>query len=103
MPQLEASIPPSVHVDLLSDRSQDIRASVPDVEMTLLITVVLVVLIIFAFLRKPWATITPSVTVPLSIVATFGAMYLFGYSLDNLSLMALDASPSASSSTTPSS
>jgi multidrug efflux pump subunit AcrB len=78
-----------VHVSLLSDRSQNIRASVRDVEMTLLITAVLVVVVIFAFLRKPWATITPSVTVPLSIVATFGAMYLFGYSLDNLSLMAL--------------
>ncbi len=89
MPQLETSIPPSVHIDLLSDRSQDIRASVQDVELTLLITAALVVLVIFAFLRKPWATITPSVTVPLAIVATFGLMYLFGYSLDNLSLMAL--------------
>ena len=89
LPQLETSIPPSVHVDLLSDRSQDIRASVHDVELTLLITAALVVLVIFAFLRKPWATITPSVTVPLAIVATFGLMYLFGYSLDNLSLMAL--------------
>jgi hydrophobe/amphiphile efflux-1 (HAE1) family protein len=89
LPQLKQSIPSSVHISLLSDRSQDIRASVRDVETTLLITAVLVVLVIFAFLRKPWATITPSVTVPLSIVATFGAMYLFGYSLDNLSLMAL--------------
>jgi multidrug efflux pump subunit AcrB len=89
MPQLDQSIPPSVHVDLLSDRSQDIRASVQDVELTLLITAALVVLVIFAFLRKPWATITPSVTVPLAIVSTFGVMYLFGYSLDNLSLMAL--------------
>ena len=92
MPQLETSIPPSVHVDLLSDRSQEIRASVLDVELTLLVTAALVVLVIFAFLRKPWATITPSVTVPLAIVATFGAMYLFGYSLDNLSLMALSIS-----------
>jgi hydrophobe/amphiphile efflux-1 (HAE1) family protein len=89
LPQLQKSIPPSVHVDLLSDRSQDIRASVSDVEITLMITVVLVVLIIFAFLRKPWATAIPSATVPLSIIATFGAMYLFGYSIDNLSLMAL--------------
>jgi hydrophobe/amphiphile efflux-1 (HAE1) family protein len=89
LPQLEQSIPPSVHVDLLSDRSQDIRASVSDVETTLVITVILVVLIIFAFLRKVWATAIPSVTVPLSIIATFGMMYLFGYSLDNLSLMAL--------------
>jgi hydrophobe/amphiphile efflux-1 (HAE1) family protein len=92
LPQLEQSIPPSVHVDLLSDRSQDIRASVSDVETTLVITVILVVLIIFAFLRKVWATAIPSVTVPLSIIATFGMMYLFGYSLDNLSLMALTIS-----------
>ncbi len=92
MPQLETSIPPSVHVDLLSDRSQEIRASVQDVELTLLVTAALVVLVIFAFLRKPWATITPSVTVPLAIVATFGLMYLLGYSLDNLSLMALSIS-----------
>ncbi len=89
MPQLEKAIPPSVHVDLLSDRSQDIRASVSDVEDTLILTIFLVVLIIFAFLRKPWATAIPSVTVPLSIVATFAAMYVLGYSLDNLSLMAL--------------
>jgi hydrophobe/amphiphile efflux-1 (HAE1) family protein len=89
LPQLEKSIPPSVHVDLLSDRSQDIRASVRDVEITLLVTAVLVVLVIFAFLRKPWATAIPSVTVPLAIIATFGVMYLFGYSIDNLSLMAL--------------
>ncbi len=89
MPQLEKSIPRAVHVDLLSDRSQTIRASVADVERTLVLTIVLVVLIIFAFLRKPWATAIPSVTVPLSIVAAFGAMYLFGYSIDNLSLMGL--------------
>ena len=79
LPQLETSIPRSVHVDLVSDRSETIRASVRDVEMTLIITVILVVLIIFAFLRKPWATTIPSVTVPLSLVATFGVMYLFGY------------------------
>jgi hydrophobe/amphiphile efflux-1 (HAE1) family protein len=89
MPTLERSIPPSVHVDLLSDRSQNIRDSVHDVEITLLITAVLVVLVIFAFLRKLWATAIPSVTVPLAIIATFGTMYLFGYSIDNLSLMAL--------------
>ena len=89
LPQIETSIPRAVHVDLVSDRSQNIRASVEDVELTLLLTIVLVVLIIFAFLRKPWATAIPSVTVPLAIVATFGAMYLFGYSIDNLSLMGL--------------
>jgi hydrophobe/amphiphile efflux-1 (HAE1) family protein len=89
LPQILSSIPPSVHVDLLSDRSENIRASVHDVEMTLIMTAVLVVLIIFAFLRTPWATAIPSVTVPLSIIATFGVMYLFGYSIDNLSLMGL--------------
>ena len=89
LPRLTLAIPRSVHVDLMSDRSENIRASVRDVEMTLIITVVLVVLIIFAFLRKPWATAIPSVTVPLSIIATFGVMYLFGYSIDNLSLMGL--------------
>jgi hydrophobe/amphiphile efflux-1 (HAE1) family protein len=89
LPQLLKSIPPSVHVDLVSDRSQSIRASVTDVELTLILTVFLVVLIIFAFLRKPWATVTPSVTIPLSLVATFGIMYVFGYSIDNLSMMAL--------------
>ncbi len=89
LPTLLTAIPRAVHVDLVSDRSQNIRASVRDVEMTLLITVVLVVLIIFAFLRTPWATAIPSVTVPLSLIATFGAMYLFGYSIDNLSLMGL--------------
>jgi hydrophobe/amphiphile efflux-1 (HAE1) family protein len=89
LPSLTQSIPRSVHVDLMSDRSENIRASVRDVEMTLIITVVLVVLIIFAFLRNAWATAIPSVTVPLSIIATFGVMYLFGYSIDNLSLMGL--------------
>jgi hydrophobe/amphiphile efflux-1 (HAE1) family protein len=89
LPQLLKSIPPSVHVDLVSDRSDSIRASVSDVEWTLILTMCLVVLIIFAFLRKPWATIIPGVTIPLSIVATFGLMYFIGYSLDNLSLMAL--------------
>jgi hydrophobe/amphiphile efflux-1 (HAE1) family protein len=89
LPQLLKSIPPSVHVNLASDRSQSIRASVADVKLTLILTLVLVVLIIFAFLRKPWATITPSVTIPLSLVATFGVMYMLGYSIDNLSMMAL--------------
>ncbi|MBV8526400.1 MAG: multidrug efflux RND transporter permease subunit [Acetobacteraceae bacterium] len=89
MPQLRASIPPSVHVDLITDRTQTIRASVAEVEMTLLITIGLVVLVIFVFLRSLWATIIPSVTVPLSLVGTFGIMYVAGYSLDNLSLMGL--------------
>jgi hydrophobe/amphiphile efflux-1 (HAE1) family protein len=92
MPELEASIPPSVHVDLVSDRSQNIRDSVADVELTLSITIGLVVLAIFVFLRKVWATIIPSVTVPLALVATAGVMYVVGYSLDNVSLMALTIS-----------
>jgi hydrophobe/amphiphile efflux-1 (HAE1) family protein len=89
MPQIRASIPDNVHVDLVSDRSTTILASVSDVEFTLLLTIGLVVLVIFVFLRNAWATIIPSVTVPLAIVATFGVMYALGYSLDNLSLMGL--------------
>ncbi|HUH84475.1 MAG TPA: efflux RND transporter permease subunit, partial [Stellaceae bacterium] len=89
MPQLLKSIPPSVRVDLLSDRSLTIRSSVHDVEITLLITCALVVLSIFVFLRKLWATVIPAVVVPLSLVGTFGVMYALGYSLDNLSLMGL--------------
>jgi hydrophobe/amphiphile efflux-1 (HAE1) family protein len=86
---LRASIPSTVKVDLVSDRSENIRASVADVRFTLLLTVALVVLVIFAFLRKLWATIIPGIAVPLSIIATFAAMYMLGYSIDNLSLMAL--------------
>jgi hydrophobe/amphiphile efflux-1 (HAE1) family protein len=89
MPQLEASIPRSVHVDLVSDRSINIRDSVADVEMTLMITIGLVVVTIFVFLRQMWATIIPSVTVPLALVATAGVMYIVGFNLDNISLMAL--------------
>ncbi len=89
MPGLEASLPRSVHVDLVSDRSINIRDSVADVEMTLMITIGLVVLTIFLFLRKVWATIIPSVTVPLALVATAGVMYMVGFNLDNISLMAL--------------
>ncbi|HEY7301936.1 MAG TPA: efflux RND transporter permease subunit [Xanthobacteraceae bacterium] len=89
MPTLLASLPPSVHVNLVSDRSQNIRESVNDVQLTLLLTMVLVVLVIFLFLHNLWATIIPSVVVPLSLVGTFGVMYALGYSLDNLSLMGL--------------
>ena len=78
-----------MRVKVLSDRTLMIRASVADVETTLLITIALVVMVIFLFLRKLWATVIPGIAVPLSLIATFGAMYLFGYSLDNLSLMAL--------------
>jgi hydrophobe/amphiphile efflux-1 (HAE1) family protein len=89
MPILLASLPPSVHVDLVSDRSLNIRESVRDVELTLLLTISLVVLVIFLFLHNVWATIIPSIVVPLSLVGTFGVMYVLNYSLDNLSLMGL--------------
>jgi hydrophobe/amphiphile efflux-1 (HAE1) family protein len=89
MPLLQASIPPSIKVILMSDRSQNIRESVNDVQMTLLLTIGLVVLVIFLFLRNAWATLIPSVVVPLSLVGTFGVMYALNYSLDNLSLMGL--------------
>ncbi|HEX9461530.1 MAG TPA: efflux RND transporter permease subunit, partial [Alphaproteobacteria bacterium] len=89
LPQLEASIPPTVKVSILSDRTQTIRAAVSDVQFTLLLTVGLVVMVIFIFLRNVWATIIPAVTVPLSLIGTFAVLYVLGYSLDNLSLMAL--------------
>jgi len=89
LPLLRASISPSLHLGVAIDRSVTIRASVHDVEITLIISVILVILVVFAFLRNTWATIIPSVAVPLSLVGTFGVMYLCGYSLDNLSLMAL--------------
>ena len=89
LPTLLTSIPPSVRVTILTDRTTTIRASVADVQFTLVLTVVLVVLVIFLFLRKLWATIIPSVALPLAIIGTFGVMDLVGFSLDNLSLMAL--------------
>jgi len=89
LPRLETSIPPAIHVQTIVDRTQTIRASVADVEFTLLLSIALVVMVIFLFLRSFWATIIPSVTVPLALVGTFAAMYMFGYSLDNLSLMGL--------------
>ena len=92
LPKLRASIPPSVKVSILSDRTETIRASVHDVQFTLVLTVVLVVIVIFVFLRKLWATIIPSISLPLAIIGTFGVMKLAGFSLDNLSLMALTIS-----------
>jgi multidrug efflux pump len=89
LPQLLTAIPPSVHVEILTDRTTTIRASVADVQFTLILTVILVVLVIFLFLRKLWATVIPSIALPLAIVGTFGVMDLAGFSLDNLSLMAL--------------
>jgi hydrophobe/amphiphile efflux-1 (HAE1) family protein len=89
LPQLAASISPAIHIHAVMDRTTTVRASVRDIEITLLISVVLVILVVFAFLRTVRATIIPSIAVPLSIIGTFGVMYAFGYSLDNLSLMAL--------------
>jgi HAE1 family hydrophobic/amphiphilic exporter-1 len=89
MPVLQASIPPAVKVNIISDRTETIRASVSDVQFTLMLTIALVVMVIFLFLRNFWATVIPAVTVPLSLVGTFGVLYELGYSLDNLSLMAL--------------
>jgi multidrug efflux pump len=89
LPELRATIPPSATLDITSDRTITIRASVQDIEFTLMLTVALVVMVIFLFLRNAWATVIPSISVPLSIVGTFGVMYLLHYSIDNLSLMAL--------------
>ncbi len=92
LPQLLESIPPAVQVDLVSDRSLVIRAAVHDVQLTMLLTIMLVVLVIFIFLRTLWATVIPSIAVPLSLPTTFAIMYLLNYSLDNISLMALTIS-----------
>jgi multidrug efflux pump len=92
LPQLRATLPATVKLEVLTDRTNTIRASVKDVQFSLILTIGLVVMVIFLFLRSIAATIIPSVAVPLSIVGTFGVMYLLGYSLNNLSLMALTIS-----------
>jgi multidrug efflux pump len=92
MPRLQADIPPTITMNVAVDRTTTIRSSVRDVEISLIISVVLVVLVVFLFLREVWATLIPSVAVPLSLVGTFGVMYLLGYTIDNLSLMALTIS-----------
>src|SRR5215469_10176766 len=92
MPTLRQSIPPSVHVDLMLDRTLVTRAAVRDVQLTMLLTIALVIIVIFVFLRTLWATVIPSLAVPLSLLATFGVMWAVGYSLDNISLMALTIS-----------
>jgi multidrug efflux pump len=89
LPQLQASLPPAIKIGTISDRTQTIRASVSDVQFTLMLTVALVVMVIFIFLRNFWATVIPAVTVPLSLIGTFAVLYEMNYSLDNLSLMAL--------------
>ncbi len=92
LPELKASIPGAVDIVITSDRTTTIRASVEDIQITLLITVVLVILVIFLFLRNVWATLIPAIALPVSLIGTFGVMYLLGYSVDNLSLMALTIS-----------
>ncbi len=92
LPRIQASLPGAVKVSILTDRTQTIRASVKDVEFELALTIALVVMVIFLFLRNLRATVIPSVAVPLSLVGTFGVMYLLGYSLNNLTLMALTIS-----------
>jgi hydrophobe/amphiphile efflux-1 (HAE1) family protein len=92
LPELEKWIPPSVKIHLISDRTTTIRASVDEVQFSLLLSISLVVMVIFLFLRRFWPTFIASITVPLALAGTFGFMYLFGYSLDNLSLMAITIS-----------
>ena len=92
LPRLRASLPSSVKLSIFSDRTETIRASIFDVQLTLLLTVALVVMVIFVFLRKFWATVITSVALPLTLIGTFGVMKLAGFSLDNLSLMALTIS-----------
>jgi multidrug efflux pump len=89
MPRLQAAIPPTIKIDVAVDRTTTIRSSVRDVETSLIISVCLVVLVVFLFLREVWATIIPSIAVPLSLLGTFGVMWLLGFTIDNLSLMAL--------------
>src|SRR5207245_2507690 len=87
--QFQASIPPTIKLSVVIDSTRTIRASVRDVQITLVISILLVILVVFVFLRSVRSTLIPSVAVPVSLIGTFGAMYLLGYSLDNLSLMAL--------------
>ncbi|HZY60291.1 MAG TPA: efflux RND transporter permease subunit, partial [Candidatus Binataceae bacterium] len=92
LPQLQASIPPAIKMTLMLDRTTTIRASVHDVEITLLISIALVIMVVYLFLRDVWVTLIPGIAVPISLIGTFGVMYLLGFSLDNLSLMALTIS-----------
>jgi hydrophobic/amphiphilic exporter-1 (mainly G- bacteria), HAE1 family len=89
LPRLVAAIPPAIKIEIISDRTQTIRAAVEDVQFTLLLTILLVVMVIFVFLRSFWATVIPTVTVPLALLGACALMWVFGYTLDNLSLMAL--------------
>src|SRR6202007_795293 len=89
LPRLVAAIPPAIKIEIISDRTQTIRAAVEDVQFTLMLTILLVVMVIFIFLRSFWATVIPAVTVPLGLLGACALMWVFGYTLDNLSLMAL--------------
>ena len=89
MPQFEAQLPPTVRFKIASDRTITTRDSMRDAQRNMIISIGLVILVVFVFLRSGWSTFIPSISVPVSIIATFGAMYLIGYTLDNLSLMAL--------------
>jgi hydrophobic/amphiphilic exporter-1 (mainly G- bacteria), HAE1 family len=89
LPRLVAAIPPAIKIEIISDRTQTIRAAVEDVQFTLMLTILLVVMVIFVFLRSFWATVIPTVTVPLALLGACALMWVFGYTLDNLSLMAL--------------
>ncbi len=89
MPRLQRSLPPSIKVELMSDRSELTRAAITDVQYTMLLTIALVIFVIFVFLRALSATLIPSLVVPLSLLATFAVMYVAGYTLDNISLMGL--------------
>jgi len=85
LPQFQAALPPTIHMSIDNDRTTTIAASVDDAQKNMMISMALVVLVVFAFLRNGWATFIPAVSVPVSLIGTFGAMYLLGYSLDNLS------------------
>ncbi len=89
LPQFQASLPPTIHLSVDNDRTGTIRASVLEAKITMAISMALVVVVVFTFLRNGWATLIPSISVPVSLIGTFGVMYLLGYTLDNLSLMAL--------------
>src|SRR4029079_4781941 len=89
MPQFQAELPTSVHMDVLYDRSDTIRESYRDVQFTILLPLGLSIIVIFVFLRNVWAPVIPSLALPFSIIGTFAIMYMLNYSLDNLSMMAL--------------
>src|SRR5262249_40788746 len=92
LPQFRADLPPAIAINVLNDRANSIRAAVADVQFTLILTVCLVVMVIFLFLRRLSATVIPALALPVSLIATFGAMYVLSFSIDNVSLLALTLS-----------